>query len=92
MHNKRNKKLRIIYFIRCNEYYKIGYTSNFERRLAQYRTHNPFDLIVIATKNTKSCGHYEDDIFKRYSSALHHGEWFKLRETDVVEIVDRWFR
>jgi hypothetical protein len=38
----------MIYLLKSNNYYKVGYADNVESRLNAYKTHNPdFELIGV---------------------------------------------
>jgi hypothetical protein len=46
--DEENKKDEYIYVIKNNDFYKVGYSSNIERRLKNYKTHlGNVDLILL---------------------------------------------
>lgn len=78
----------MIYLIKSNGYYKIGYTSNnnaFSRRMGAYKTHNPkFELIGVIPGDAKD----EKRFHKKYKSykLKDRTEWFDFKyNLDEVE-------
>jgi hypothetical protein len=66
-----------IYFIICEQYVKIGTTSNLEARLLDMRTGNPFKMELAASI---AGGHRtERELHARYKEFRYQGEWFHLR-------------
>lgn len=64
-----------IYFIQCNRFIKIGYSTTVQWRLRQYSTYNPFKLKPLGqmrgTWGLENRLHWQ---FKRY---WVRGEWFR---------------
>jgi len=68
----------MVYFIKQNEFVKIGYTNRFKSRLIQLQTSSPVKLEVLGIVK----GDIEDEkkyhnLFKEYSS---NGEWFHYNQ------------
>lgn len=84
-------KVYFIYLLKCNDYYKIGYTINSGKRLAAYKTHNPYPVEVLARIDCAEYKAFERDIATRYASKHHCGEWYKLDTKDVQLIKRQWF-
>lgn len=64
----------MIYFIQCNDYVKVGYTSNLKSRMKDYVTENPYPTKLLHILN----GGYdiERKIHKQLKKFKHRGEWF----------------
>ena len=69
-----------------NGLFKIGMTTNFEKRLKQIRNMNPaFQyLCIIPCDNPRST---EKELHRRFESKRYVGEWFKLTADDIQAIV-----
>jgi len=67
--------------------YKIGFTSNIERRLKEITTSNPGSLNVLEKFKTKWNRKVETIIHKRYSNKNVKNEWFDLSDSDVKKFI-----
>lgn len=63
----------MIYLIEQDNYYKIGYTSNLERRLKEYSTHNINFKLIDTIEGDKS---FEDLLHKKFKHLKYNNEWF----------------
>lgn len=75
-----------VYFVRCNEYVKIGTCrSNLSIRITELQVGNPYSLeiegFIPANRDTEQRLHKELDKF------WHRGEWFKLTPLQVKTII-----
>lgn len=43
----------MLYLIKSNKFLKIGYTSNIDNRIKQYKTHNPDIKILSIIEGTR---------------------------------------
>lgn len=73
----------MIYLIKSNNFYKVGYTNNLQKRLKSYNTDNPnIEIISICktykkTKHTLECLVHKEIIANGYK--FHNGtEWFRV--------------
>lgn len=69
---------------------KIGSTSNLEKRLKAYQTHNPNKVRVVKTipcANVQQAKEEEKRLHKRLSKFRLNGEWFELPEPVLNELV-----
>lgn len=90
--NKAVKQLEInlqepteyVYIIKSNLYYKIGYTTNYEKRLKNYKTHNPniSTICVIESPIAFNCETYLREQFHKNNIS---GEWFDLNKEELEE-------
>lgn len=82
---KRNHvKGRHLYFIRSGEYIKIGRADNLKSRLSQLTAMNPHGVELIHF--IEDGGYMEHDLHEQFKDRHHQGEWFLLRDCEVVEI------
>lgn len=67
----------LVYVIRCEQFVKIGKTTQKENRIASMQTANPFELVVLAIIDADDGNELERDLHKRFARYRHRGEWFK---------------
>lgn len=77
----------MIYVISTTKYVKVGYTSNLEKRLKQYDTHNPDYTIYKTIK--KGTAQHELELHNLLKEYKYQGEWFHLNE-EVLQIIDNY--
>jgi len=65
-----------LYVIKCNEYYKVGTTSNLEERLRTMSSGNPYELEVVYY--AKGRGNEEEHWHKTFEKYHWKGEWYML--------------
>lgn len=75
-----------VYFIRCEGYVKVGYSSNPSSRLRALAVMCPFPCHVIG--KIPGGKKYEADIHVQLKDHHHRGEWFKWTE-EVESIISR---
>lgn len=80
------KKEDYLYIIKNNEYYKIGYSSNFSKRIKSYKTHLGGVELVYLTKQY-NCFELENEIHDMFTHKRLTGEWFELDEEELIEII-----
>lgn len=69
-----------VYFIRCNNYIKIGKSTDPWKRLAALQTGNPEQLEMLAI--APGGGEFESGLHSAFEGARQRGEWFE--ETDKL--------
>lgn len=75
-----------IYFIQTGQFIKIGWSRNFDRRIAHMRGHNPLEVTLVGILEGDR---KQERILHREFSALHvRGEWFRL-EGALKEYIER---
>tara|TARA_R110000851_G_scaffold239896_1_gene392598 strand:+ start:287 stop:727 length:441 start_codon:yes stop_codon:yes gene_type:complete len=84
--NKNEISLEYLYIIENNKKYKIGYSSNFKKRLKNYKTHLGEVNLIYLTKQ-KNCFNLESDIHEMFESKNISGEWFNLDNDDIFKII-----
>jgi hypothetical protein len=72
---KINKYESKVYFIKCNEYIKIGKADNLPKRLKQLQTSNPYELSIIGAISGNL--DIEKEAHSNFKHLHHKGEWFK---------------
>lgn len=73
---------------RHNEWIKIGYTTNLEKRLKAYQTYTPYGNInYLFSKKFSNARYIELYIHKKYSKFRGNGEWFNLNHNEVIKFI-----
>ena len=75
-----------IYLINCNDLYKIGIAADFETRLADLQTGNPYPLKMILNYQFKNPRAIETVLHDRFENVRVLGEWFRLTDPDIEQI------
>lgn len=74
------------YIIENNGLYKLGYSSNWEKRYKNYKTHLGAVNLVYLTKQL-NCFEIENNIHKMFEGSRDVGEWFDLTDEDLFCII-----
>lgn len=72
-----------------HDYYKIGRTSNPDRRIRQIRPQMPARLKVVFAHRVSDCHFWESQLHFDYKSKRLNGEWFLLDSLDLQRIETR---
>jgi hypothetical protein len=75
-----------LYIIENNGMYKIGYSSNWDKRLKAYKTHMGSVNLVYVTKQI-DCFDLENYLHGLFIDKRVNGEWFELDEDDLFEAI-----
>jgi len=77
-----------VYLLSSGDRYKIGITTNVDRRLKQLRTQQPpFPIDLIHSVSSSEYQEAERDLHERFSEVRVHGEWFALTDELVSHVV-----
>jgi phage anti-repressor protein len=71
-------KIGCVYYIKCGDYTKIGYTFNLPERLQTLQVANPIKLIVVKTELCQFPNIRETYLHKKYKHLCVRGEWFNI--------------
>jgi len=77
-----------IYVVKCNEFYKIGITSNVDNRLNSLRTGNPYKIELVFSVPMFHAKEIEESLHKGLKDYKHFREWFRLEEIDKDFVKD----
>lgn len=69
--------------MKSGDYLKIGITDNLDKRLKQYRTHNPNIIILDTRDGTYSDEYFLHKMFEKY--LINDSEWMLYSE-DIIKI------
>ena len=86
---RKNKKTKgLIYLIKIDdrEQYKIGVTTNLEKRMDQLGTKMPFKLEIINVIKSKNIYALEKKLHNKFENENISGEWFILGKKDIEYI------
>lgn len=74
---KSKSRTRFVYLIQCEDYVKVGVSSNPEGRLRSMQTGNPFNMFLVNKWETTSDFRIESITHRELAEYRVHGEWFK---------------
>jgi len=80
------KQKGYIYIIKSQNLYKIGRAKNINNRTKKYITENPFEIEVVFKLFVDDCVKEEDFLLKTFEKFWIRGEWFNLKEEDIIKI------
>lgn len=83
---KEEKVKHYLYLIESNDLIKIGYTTNFKKRIINYRTHNK-KINVLLVHEAENAFEIESELHKEFEHANVGGEWFDLTLHDIYHIL-----
>jgi hypothetical protein len=81
-------KKGFVYLIKCGEFYKIGKTTNLEKRIKQLTTGNPYPLVLVNSIYSLDIDSLEKSFHSYYRQKRIIGEWFKLNFEEVLEFTN----
>jgi len=73
----------VVYFLRCHDFVKIGWTKNLRDRMCMLQCGNPYDISLIyyiaawSKEDAIETERWVHDTL-RFQGALHNREWFKI--------------
>jgi hypothetical protein len=88
-----NTTLGYIYFVkeRLNGYVKIGRSQDLEKRFQIFAVKLPFEIQLFHYIKTYNFEKIELELHEYYASKRAKGEWFKLNEEDIKNILANSF-
>ena len=81
------EKKDFIYIIKNNNNYKIGYTSNFEKRYKNYKTHLGSVDVVLLYEAYNAYEIEESIHLRRNKNKKQSSEWYDLTDIELIEII-----
>ena len=76
-----------LYLLECKGFYKIGITSNVVKRVETLQMGNPFIIKIIMFRPMIHAKRVEHELHRRYAGYNVSGEWFRLTDNEVSEII-----
>lgn len=73
-----------VYILRAGDYFKIGKTIDFSKRIAQLKIQLPFEVELFKVINTNDSAKLEKHFHRIYRKLRANGEWFKLTPHDAI--------
>ena len=77
----------MIFLLKAQNLYKIGYANDIDKRMTAYKTHNPF---VEWARYTKGSEKDEKKLHQKYKKYRTTGEWFQLPDEIVTELIQKF--
>jgi len=82
-----HRKIPTVYVMRCEQFIKIGWTTNVSLRLKHLSTSNPFPITLLGQAEAdRGCEMELHEMFREFRST---GEWFELPEGEL-EALKQW--
>ena len=76
------------YILKSENKYKFGYSSNFNKRIKVYKTHN-IDIKVILVLKANNCFELESNMIIMYDkNRIDNTEWFNFNNEELFYILD----
>lgn len=79
---------KYIYLLKCNNYYKIGITDNYNDRRRRYVTENPYVLDDVYVGRVYGATKIEGLIKSCFRHKNIRGEWFEFSDRDIRYLTD----
>ncbi len=83
----KNKVSGWVYIVQgVDGYYKIGMTTDMEKRLRALATNSHTPLTLVHAIKCRNCARAERKLHKQFSGKRGHGEWFRLNAADLAQL------
>ena len=73
----------IVYLVEAYGLFKIGYTTNFKKRIQSLSTQMPCPLKVIFYLTVNQAKKMESTLHLAFKDKRKHGEWFQLSPQEI---------
>ncbi len=77
---------KYVYIMKSNEYYKIGVSSNPQKRLKELQTGNPVEIEIVNSWKVRFAMELEKKLHDLFDRERVRLEWFKLDNEDLENI------
>lgn len=74
-----------VYLLQAGDHFKIGMTTNLEKRLTQLKVQLPFPVKLVHVIEAANPSQVESHWHRHFAPLRLNGEWFKLSDADVAE-------
>ena len=85
---RRHKPSTFLYCVRCNEFIKIGITSDVSGRITLLQIGNPYKLRLLASWAVEDAIVQEERLHGILGRWYERGEWFKAPDDVVRKLVE----
>lgn len=84
--SKRQPKMGYIYIFSAKNLFKIGTSKDVNKRLRAINAASGYNITLLCKYKVDDAYITERYLHNKYSSKRHHGEWFNLSESDIIDI------
>jgi len=86
--DKEKEEEDYFYILKSDNKYKFGYSSNFNKRLKVYKTHN-VNIKVLNILKAKNCFELEANMIYKYNkNRILNTEWFNFSNEELFCVLD----
>ncbi len=75
----------LVYMLQAGPHFKVGMTTNLDKRLTQIKLQLPFAVQVVHTIKAANPSQVESHWHRRFAALRLNGEWFALGSAEVSE-------
>lgn len=83
--------MKTLYLMKCNEFYKIGYTGDIKLRHETLQTASPYNITIIDRAECKKTIWFEKALHSKYQLYAVRNEWFEF-DNDILELIKKDFK
>lgn len=80
-----------VYLLKCQTFYKVGFSQNINNRIESLQSGNPFDITLVDSFKSSNPYVDEQNIHKYLKAYRLHGEWFNIPSC-VITNRKSWFK
>lgn len=77
----------VVYFIRCNEFIKIGIAVDVSRRIGILQIGCPYKLTLAAKISHTEPEELEQHLHRKFSDRCVSGEWFRITDQEIADAI-----
>lgn len=89
-----NRPEPAVYFVKCGEFIKIGWSENWHSRIKRLNVDNPHSIEILLVLGRPKI--FEKTMHRQFAEMRHRGEWFRDHPDIRAYIEERkkecWYR
>ena len=79
------QEIGYVYLLKAGEFYKIGKSKQYEKRIAEIKLQLPFEVTEVHKIKTNNIDALELHWHRYFRKMRRNGEWFELSTKDIEE-------